>query len=377
MFKKTMFVLIVWTLFSIFSMTAHAEPNITDEQDLYSQLYTESGADDLTYAIPEQAVGFLDNIGFDDFSAQNTDDISFSSLISSISKLIEKNIHEPIKILFGILSIIIISTALDALQTSSLSTEVFSVVRSLCTVSAITPPILSLINELSNTISNSGNFMILYIPVISGLTIASGKPSEGSFYCTSMIYASSFVVQVTSRFVIPILKSVTALSIVSSLGKFRFKGVINTFKKISKFILTFCMSLFVAFLTTKSIITTSADNLSNKAVKFAVSSFVPLVGGALSDAYQTVLGSVSVLKSGVGTMAIIAVFAIFITAIVKCCIWQFVILTASAVCDIFGSDKTSSFLCEVSAIISIIFAILICTMALYIISTAILIISGG
>ena len=148
-------------------------------------------------------------------------------------------------------------------------------------------------------------------------------------------------------------------------------------KKAVRILLTFCMSVFTAFLTMKSVITVSQDTLSDRALKFTVSNFVPIVGGALSDVYQTVVSCASVLRSGVGVVAIIAVFAMFVPAAAKCVIWELVLLLSSTVCDVFSNGRLSSLLRAFSSVISVLCSIVLTSMAVYVIGTAIILIVGG
>ena len=69
-------------------------------------------------------------------------------------------------------------------------------------------------------------------------------------------------------------------------------GLCELIAKAVKWILGFCMTLFTGLLTVHSLVTASADSAASRAVKFAVSSFVPVVGGALGEALRTV-GAVS------------------------------------------------------------------------------------
>ena len=58
-------------------------------------------------------------------------------------------------------------------------------------------------------------------------------------------------------------------------------------------------------------------------------------------------------------------------------IWQMVTTTAAAVCDLFGLDRISSLMKSCSFVISVMFAIMMCTMVMYIIGTAVVLIVGN
>ncbi len=360
------------------TLTARALETETDDAALMQQLYSDSGADRLEGALPDYAAGLLDDLGLDGFYPGGVDNVTLGSITAVLRGVISENLREPLRVLCCLVGIVILSAALDAVKSGGAADGALTVVSTLCAVSIIAPPILELTGDLAGTIEASSDFMLLYVPVISGLMIASGSAAGGSMYCGVMVFVAAAVTRITSQLVLPLLKCVMSLSVVaSSCEKVRFDGVVELFRKAARFILTFCMSLFVAFLTMRSIVSAAADSLANRAVKFAVSSFVPLVGGALSDAYQTVISCVTVLKSGVGAAAIAAVFVIFVPVAVRCALWQAVTSVGAALCGLFDLGRVSSLLSSLSSVVSVVLAVLLCTMVIYIISTAIVIIVGG
>ena len=378
--KKRTFAVCALVLLALFAapLTSLALSDDTDAADIIEELYRESGADELAGALPEDAVSLLEDMGFSGFGLGGVDTITPNGAAGALCKAVKDNLTEPLRALCCIIGIIILSASLEAVKCGGEADSALTLVTSLCAVSVAAPPILSLTADLAETVSASSGFMLLYVPVISGLMISSGRAASGTMYGGVMVLVSNAVLQITSRVVVPLLKCVMSLSVVSSAcSGVRFDGVAELFRKASRLILTFCMSIFAAFLTMRTIVCAAADSIGDRAVKFAVSSFVPLVGGALSDAYQTVVSCVSLLKSGVGAAAIAAVFAMFVPAAVRCLIWQGVAVFGSAVCGIFGVTRVSSLLSSLSSVVAVIFAVLMCTMTIYVISTAMLLIVGG
>lgn len=373
------FIIIIFNILSYPALASDSDEDTSEE--LITQLYEESGADELICRLPESARVFLNKINMNDFSPGSTDDIGFDAIMYAIGDMFKSSVYEPLKILSCIIGIILLTAVFDTLKSSSSSSTLngtLTVVSTLCLVSVIAPSMLNLIQELSDTIVNSSNFMMVYIPVISVLIMASGQQISGGTFYAVMIYISNAILQISSKIIMPLLKCVISLSIVSSVSdKVSLGGFTVLFKKTVKWLLCFCMSLFVAFITMRSIVTVAEDTISNKVVKFAINNFVPLVGGALSDAYQTVVGCVGLLKSGVGVAAMFAIFAIFLPAIIKCALWQTVVAVSGAVCEVFEIKKTCALLNSLGAVISAISAILLSTMVIYIVSTAIIIIVGG
>lgn len=381
---KTIFAVIVLSAIFVFSsISAHAldSDSGADEEEIISRLYEDVGADKLIFELPESAKNIMNELGISYFTPGSADNLSINGIISVIGYVIKSNIYEPLKILLCVIGIILLTALFDTFKNGSSSDSLENVLNAaavLCTVTVISPSLLELISQLSETIVNSSNFMSLYVPVITVLAVTSGGTLSGAAFYTAMIYISSAISQISSKIIVPLLKCVLSLSIVSSVSdKVSLEGFISLFRKIVKWLLCFCMSLFVAFMTMKTIVTTAEDTISNKVAKFAINSFVPIVGGALSDAYQTVIGCVGVLKSGVGVVAMIAIFAIFLPAVMKCAVWQAAIAISCAVGEVFSVKKICTLLSSIEKILSSINAILLSIMVIYIVSTAIIIIVGG
>ena len=384
LFKIISSLIIACAVIVILRQYAYAEEDysyISDTDKLIDSLYSEAGADELIFALPDSARGFLDNLYINDFKPESAENLSAENVISAILNVFRESIIEPIKIFICIIGIIILTALFDTLKSSDMSAgleQTLSFVSVLCMSAVLSPAVLSLITNLTETISVCSDFMMIYVPVISLLIISGGNPVSGGMFYSTMIYMCSAVLRVVSEVIVPFLRCISSVAVITNItDKVSLSGVNEMLRKAVRILLTFCMSVFTAFLTMRSVISVSQDSLSNRAVKFAISNFVPLVGGALSDAYQTVVSCTAVLRSGVGVIAIAAIFAVFLPAVAKCLIWQFTLMLGTAVCDVFSNGRLSSMLSSISSVISIICSILLCTMVMYIISTAIILIVGG
>ena len=154
-------------------------------------------------------------------------------------------------------------------------------------------------------------------------------------------------------------------------------GFTSFVSKVFKWILVFVMTVFTSVLGIKQVVTSSLDNVSGRTVRFALSSFVPVVGSALSEAYRTVSGSIALLKSGLGVFVIIAVGLTFLPIIIKCLLWSLALKTGKAEAEVLGLCQSAVLLEGISSVFSVIIAILLCVAAVYIISAAMIFLIGG
>ena len=96
----------------------------------------------------------------------------------------------------------------------------------------------------------------------------------------------------------------------AALGNEGLKRVGELLKWAVTSILTAVVLAFVGYLTVSGVIAGSADAVTLKAAKMTISGMVPVVGGILSDAAETVLAGAGILRGAVGVFGMLGVLAI-------------------------------------------------------------------
>ena len=108
-----------------------------------------------------------------------------------------------------------------------------------------------------------------------------------------------------------------------------------------------------------------------------LSSFIPIVGSALSDAYKTVQGSIGVLKSGVGVFVILSIAVIFLPVVIQSFLWIATLWIGKLTAEVLILSQTAKLLECVISVFSTLLGIVLCIMSIYIISTALVLVMGG
>ena len=96
-------------------------------------------------------------------------------------------------------------------------------------------------------------------------------------------------------------------------------GAIN---KACSWLLGLAATLFVGLLSLQGLVGAAADSLAGRAIRFSLSSFVPVVGGALSEAFSSVQGCLQLLKSTLGGFGILATALIALPPLLECALWS-------------------------------------------------------
>lgn len=349
--------------------------------DTLEDLSRASGAYSLGESLPEEAKKALSDIGVDstDFSSisrLSIEDI-FKFLGSTISIEASKVFPSVCSVLAIILLYSVFSGLFDGVSNPALS-SVLSVVSALCIACVLLLPVCGLIEAASKAISISANFMLAYIPVMGAVLISAGQTVTGSGYSTMMVVASEAVGQFFSKIISPLLSGFLTLGVSSSVvAEIKLISLINSFSKTVKWLMSFVFTLFTGFLSLKTLFSASVDNVSSRAVRYTMSSFIPVVGGALSEAYRTVHGSVGVLKSGIGVFVIIAVITVFAPVLVKLCIWLITVSICKGFSETADLSSPVQMLSAVSTVLSLLLSVILCIIALFVITTALIISVGG
>lgn len=349
------------------------------EKILDSQAHI-SGADQLYSALPQQTRKMLADMGINSLNYDSITKMDAFSIISQISTLLGEEGKAPLSAgaaCLGILLLCALTEGTGVMLGDKPLGGTASAVGALCVCTAVIVPICGIIARGIEIINGASGFMLLYVPVMAGLMASSGHQATAASYYTYLMTCSQVITQLSSKLIAPLMNVFLALSVTSSLsGKLNLSSLCTSIFKCAKWVLTLAMSIFVTVLSAQTLVTSSLDNVSRRALRFAVSSFVPVVGGVLSETVSTFSGSLELLRSGAGVFVIIASACIFLPVLVECILWQMSLFLLSGASEILGLGRMKSVFTAVSTVVSMLTAVLACILTVFIISTVIILMSG-
>ncbi len=215
-------------------------------------------------------------------------------------------------------------------------------------------------------------------PIFIGLLASSGAITQAAAFqpvMTSSIYIMSLIVD---KCILPLTYFSAVLGIVNNIGgRIEIGTLNNLIKSASKWILTGVLTLFSAILTLYGISTSSFNSLAAKGIKFAVGSFVPVVGGLLSDSIDTVISGARLMKNAVGTAGMITVISMASVPVIKIWIMLMLLRLTAAFTEPFADKRITGVLMSTADSVQIIFSMVITAAMLFIISIGIILTSTG
>lgn len=382
--KKFIFLMVFFITIMLSSFTVYADTEDATEyttEDIYNSQYEQSGADDLLRELTPEVKKQLKDIGVTSPSWQELNSMSFFDIFGSIMNTIQQQSVTPLNCVVKIMGVVMLVALINSVKSSLGSSSLTAVLNSVATLTVsiiLIQPVCQTIEYSTTIIKLSADFMLIFIPVMAGIMLTMGQSLQAAGSYTMVMGAGTAVSQISNNILVPLLNTFLGISVVSGISqRVNLNGFCELINKVLKWVLTFTMSVFTAILTMQSIISSSADSAGVKATRFAISSFVPLVGGALSEAYQTVRGCMGMLKSGVGVFAILATGTIYLPAIISCLLWLAAINIAIALAGVFDMGDIIKLLKSVTTVINSLIAILLCCMIIFIVSSAIMLMAGG
>ncbi len=347
----------------------------------YEELEEESGAEDLPYELPEEARDSLGELGVDGPNWDSLSSLSPEAVFSLASQSAAEASRNPVRAGASVLAVILLCALLNGMKltfaANSLS-QAAGLAATLCVAAVVVRPIVGCVQYAASIVQAAAGFQLACVPVLGGILLAAGEPAKALSYETLTALAGNAVSLVANYFLVPLISCFLALSLVSAVcPAVPMNGLCELIAKAVKWILGFCMTLFTGLLTVHSLVTASADSAASRAVKFAVSSFVPVVGGALGEALRTVGGCIGVLKSGVAAFVLLAEGVLFLPAILQCVFWQLTLLFCSAVGEALGQKELSALLSAAGKAVGLLLAILLCCALMMTVTSVALILVGG
>ena len=189
--------------------------------------------------------------------------------------------------------------------------DVTALAGALAVTAASVADIHALIGLGRKALDRMSQFSKVLLPTMTAAAAAAGAPSGAAARQLATMLFSDVLLTLINSLLLPLVYLyVAACTAYAALGNEGLKRVGELLKWAVTSILTAVVLAFVGYLTVSGVIAGSADAVTLKAAKMTISGMVPVVGGILSDAAETVLAGAGILRGAVGVFGMLGVLAI-------------------------------------------------------------------
>lgn len=300
---------------------------------------------------------------------------NYDSIVGVIFSLIFIDIKKVLPFVFtllaiGILSNMVINLKSENKNTNNIVSFVFFSVMIIIILIAF-KSLLDLSNGLINSLTSQ---MQVLFPILLTLLSSIGSFSAISIYNPLVAILTNVVVFLFEKLLLPIFVVIFLFTILNYLtNSIKLDKLIGFLNSSFKWIIGIIFTLFSGFLAIQGISAGKYDSVSIKATKFAMKSYIPIIGSYISDGMDFfILGSVLV-KNAVGLVGVIILFLTIISPIITILIYKLSLQLCGGVLELTGNDRMSGFLNSCSKLLILPIVLILGIAFMYVITICLII----
>ena len=309
--------------------------------------------------------------------AQGQRQPSFDQLIQVFVNQLFSAVTRVLPIIVSIVGISLLCSLLSSLTGGFLSNPTKQLIGfvSYCAVAVIVlTRTFSLVKNTSEVVGGVKQFMELVFPVLLTIITVVGGANSGAVFQPMMSVLTTTITSFVVELILPAVVAVIVFTMISSLSDgIKLNKLTEFFNSGIKYALTAVFSLFVTFLTAQGLTGGIIDTVSIKTAKFAMQSYVPIVGGYLSDGFDLMMASFVLIKNSLGVVSLFALLIFIVSPIVNVIVFSLGLKLASGIIEPLGDTKISKMLYDLSKNVNILLAIILGVAFMFIVTIMLII----
>lgn len=305
----------------------------------------------------------------------------FKSVITYALALLGADIFEFMPMLIGCLAIVLAYNIVNSVKSRAASESVGKVVYFATGTLAVT----LVVGYFASVMAYAVKFVVslktqinAVAPVLITLMTAAGATSSASVYAPSIAVLGSGMTNVVTYLAFPALLMAMVFDIIGSVfGAVKLDKTAEFFRSACKWFLGTAFFLFVTIIGVSGITASVSDGISVRAAKFAVSKYVPIIGGYLSQGFDFVMAGNVLIKNALGSSAIVLIVLFALPVISKLAVFTLTLKLTAAIAEPLGGEKFSGILTTISKSSSAMNAVVFAMTFLYILFLSMTICTGN
>lgn len=304
-------------LLAIFLALALMLPASAYDGTLYQQQLTAVGGDRLRGAVSGESASYLAGLG-----PSPDADIgqSLATLVERTAGESGKAFHAALRSLTRVMMVVVLCGSASGFYTAAGGTNPMAInmAGALGVTAVLLGDMRGLLSLCSSTLEQVSVFSKTMLPVMAAAISLSGAPTTATVMQSATMFAFDLLVRFITAVLVPaVCAYIVLITINAAMGNDMLERLAAFVKWATTSSLKLVLTLFIAYITISGSMGGSVDGVAVKAAKFAVSGSVPVVGGIISDAAETMLSGALLLKNAVGVFGMVCIAAICLVPFFK------------------------------------------------------------
>lgn len=305
----------------------------------------------------------------------------YGSFLSYIGSIFGLNLINYLPIIISIIAIAVAFNIMSSLRGKFASDSVQNIVYFACVsllIVILFSQIFILISAVRKMTVNLQKQMNIFFPILLTLMTAIGAGSSVSVYRPGVAILANGISELITAFILPAFIITIVLTAVGNLTEGVKLGKLSDFfSGASKWLLGTAFFLFSAFMAVQGITASVYDGVSIRTAKFAISKYVPIIGGYLSDGLNLVMSGSVLVKNAVGATAIVLLLVSVLPVIVQILVLSLSLRLAGAIIEPLGDSRMSSLVTTLGKGLTLLISVVLAIAFLYFIFIILIICTGN
>lgn len=310
----------------------------------------------------QSALGIKELVGFIKQAAAGGSGDFFSVFWQALSEAVKSYFVGFLPSCITIIVVCLLKNMLSGMTGNFLDNSTTEIVHLVCyslVVVVIMVGVTDVVTTALKTVNDMTSLSAVLFPLLLTMLSALGGATGVSAYQPLMAVMSGTVLGIIDKVVLPAFIACIVFSVVGNLSKnVKLQKMTKLFRSGAGWLIGIVFGLFGTFLTLGGISGGIIDRVGYNAAKFAVSSYVPILGGYLSDGFDLVTASLVLVKNALGYTGVLVLVAVVAFPLVKIILFSLSLRLTAAVVEPIGDERVSNMLTAAADNISLLVAAL-------------------
>lgn len=288
------------------------------DDSLYEQQLDAVGGDSIIGALPPESARYLGQAA----PSVNTDvGQAFSDVLQNALQDQRMLLREGLHSLTRVMLVAVLCGCASGLKTaagSSLPEAAIDMAGAIGVTGVLMGDLQGMMGLCTQTLEQVSVFSKTMLPVMAAAVSLSGAPTTATILQAATMFAFDLLVRFITAVLVPaVCAYITIITVNAALGSDALGKLAAFVRWLTTGSLKLLLTVFIAYITISGSLGGSVDGVALKTAKFAVSGSVPVVGGIISDATETILSGAALLKNTVGIFGMVCIAAICIVPFLR------------------------------------------------------------
>lgn len=274
--------------------------------------------------------------------------VDYTTIIEVVLQVLLQLIIKYVPMFALIIGIGIIASLLGQIKSKFNEKSTSDIIHFVCfclIIVVMATSITHLISSTTSTIGSMENIINIIFPIILTLMTGIGAVSSVGVFQPMLALMSNIISTVIFKVIVPIFIFSFVLNVIGHLSNNIKLDKFNSFlSSLFKWIIGITFTIFFAVISIQGISAGSFDSVSLRTAKFTISSYVPVMGGYLSQGMDLILASGVLIKNSIGLVGILIIISSILSPILEIVIFSLMLKAVSAILQPLNNNRITSFL---------------------------------